>query len=86
MATLLRISTDDYAGTICGSVAEGAFTNDPGEIDLGAAAASYGLTNKQHDGAMPYYAVAASQVENLEADGITEASTSQVDEIRDYYT
>ena len=56
------------------------------EIDLDAAAASYGLTNKQHDGAMPYYAVAASQVETLEADGITEASTSQVDEIRDYYT
>jgi len=55
------------------------------ESELETAAAVYGLTKKQNDGTMPYYAMAASQAPTAEADGITEATNSEVDEIRDHY-
>jgi len=55
------------------------------ESELETTAATYSLTNKQQDGTMPYYALAASQAPTVEADGITEATESEVDEIRGHY-
>ena len=55
------------------------------ESELDLRAPDYGLTLKQYDGAAPYYALAASQVKDLEKGGITKATAAEVNEIRAEY-